>query len=82
MLLNACKNINLVVNMGKTKYMEVGSHRGAMAHKHITVDSNLYDKADTFKFLGCLLTSQKSIHEEIKYRLKAGNSCYYSVKQF
>ena len=27
-LLNACKNINLAVNIGKTQYMEVGRHRG------------------------------------------------------
>ena len=27
-LLNACKDIGLAVNPGKTKYMEVGRHRG------------------------------------------------------
>ena len=27
-----------------------------------------------------LLTNQNSIQEEIKCRLKAGNSCYYSVQ--
>ena len=25
-LLNACKDINLAVNTGKTKYMEIGRH--------------------------------------------------------
>ena len=30
--------------------------------------------------LGSLLTNQNSIHKEIKSRLKAGNSCYYSVQ--
>jgi len=34
----------------------------------------------TFKYLGSLLKNQNSIQEEIKYRLKAGNSCYYSVQ--
>ena len=34
----------------------------------------------TFKYLGSLLTDQNSIQEEIKCRLKAGNSCYYSVQ--
>ena len=34
----------------------------------------------TFKYLGSLLTNQSSIQEEIKCRLKAGNSCYYSVQ--
>ena len=34
----------------------------------------------TFKYLGYLVTNQNSIQEEIKCRLKAGNSCYYSVQ--
>ena len=34
----------------------------------------------TFKYLGSLVTNQNSIQEEIKCRLKAGNSCYYSVQ--
>ena len=36
-------------------------------------------KIKTFKYLGSLLTNQNSLQEEIKCRLKAGNSCYYSV---
>ena len=42
--------------------------------------SNSYEKVETFKYLGSLLTYQNSIQEEIKCRLKAGNSCYYSVQ--
>ena len=33
-----------------------------------------------FKYLGSLLTNQNSIQEELKCRLKAGNSCHYSVE--
>ena len=47
--------------------------RGVIANAHIK-------KVETFKYLGSLLTNQNSIPEEIKCRLKAGNSCYYSVK--
>ena len=35
-LLNPCKDIGLAVNTGKTKYMEIGRHRGMIANKHIT----------------------------------------------
>ena len=42
MLLNACKDIGLAVNTGKTQYLEVGGHRGMMANEHITVNSNNY----------------------------------------
>ena len=35
MLLNACKDIDLAVNTGKTKYTEIGRHRGIMAYENI-----------------------------------------------
>ena len=53
-----------------------------MANEDITVGSNSYEKVKTFKYLGSLLTNQNPIQEEIKCRLKAGNSCYYSVQTF
>ena len=46
----------------------------------IKIGSNSYEKVKTFKYLGFILTNQNSIHEEIKCRLKAENSCYYSVQ--
>ena len=51
-----------------------------IANPHIKIDSNSYEKVKTFKYVGSLLTNQNSIQEEIIYRLKAGNSCYYSVQ--
>ena len=48
--------------------------------EHIMIDSSSYEKVKTFKYLGSLATNQNSIQEEIKCRLKAGNSCYYSVQ--
>ena len=47
---------------------------------HIKIGSNSYENVKTFKYLGSLLTNQNYIQEEIKCRLKAGNSCYYSVQ--
>ena len=35
-LLNACKDISLAVNTGKTKYIEVGCHGDMMVKEHIT----------------------------------------------
>ena len=60
--------------------MEIGSHRGMIANAHIPVNSNPYGQVKTFKCLGYLVINQNSIQEEIKCRLKAGNSCYYSVQ--
>ena len=41
-LLNACKDIGLAVNIGKTKYMEIGGNRGMMVNGHIMFGSNSY----------------------------------------
>ena len=60
--------------------MEVGSHRDMIANVHIRIGSNFDAKVKTFKYIGSLLTNQNSIQEDIKCRLKPGNSCYYSVQ--
>ena len=46
----------------------------------VTKNSNIYEKGKTFKYWGYLVTNQNSIQDEIKFRLKTGNSCYYSVQ--
>ena len=38
------------------------------------------ESVEEFKYLGTTLTDQNFILEEIKRRLKLGNSCYYSVQ--
>ena len=48
-LLKDYKYICLAVNTRKTKYMEIGRHRGVMANEHIRLGSNSYEKANTFK---------------------------------
>ena len=60
--------------------MEIGRHRGIIANERIRTSNNSYEKVKTFKYLDSLVTNQNSIKDEIKFRLKAGNSCYYSVQ--
>ena len=76
MLLNVRKDIGLAVNVGKTKYMEIGRHRGTIPNAHIKIGRNSYEKVKTFKYLDSLLTNKNYFQEEIKCSLKAGNSCY------
>ena len=79
-LLNAFKDIGLAVNTGKIKSIKVGRNRGVIANAHIKIGSNSYEKVKTFKYLGSLLTNQNFIQEEMTCRLKARNSCYYSIQ--
>ena len=41
MLLNACKDIGLAAITGKTKYMEIGRHRGKIANVHMKIGKKL-----------------------------------------
>ena len=63
-LLNASKDMGLAVNIGKTKYMEMGRLRGMTANAHIKIGSNSFEKVKTFKYLGSLLTNQNSIRSK------------------
>jgi hypothetical protein len=49
--INACKDIGLAVNKGKTKYLEVARHRSMMENEKITEDSNSYERVKIFKHL-------------------------------
>jgi hypothetical protein len=54
--LNTCKNIGLAVNTRKTKYLEVGRHRGMRVNEQIRIGSNSYERVKPFTYLGSLLT--------------------------
>ena len=65
---------------GKAKYMEIRWHRCLLANEHIRIGSNSYEKVKLFKYLFYLLTNQNFNQEETKCRLKARNSCYFSIQ--
>ena len=44
------------------------------------IDNSSIERVQEFKYFGTTLIHQNSIQEEIKSRLKLGNSCYYSVQ--
>ena len=50
--------------------MEIGRHRGMIANEYIKIHSNSYEKMESFKYLGSLVTDQNSIQQEIKCTLK------------
>ena len=79
-LLVATKEIGLEVNADKTKYMVMSLDWNAGRGHSVKIDNNSIERVKEFKYLGTTLTDQNSIQEEIKSRLKLGNSCYYSVQ--
>ena len=53
--------IGLGVNTGKTKYKEIGRHRGMVQNEPIRIGSNPYEKVKTFKYLGSLVRNQNDL---------------------
>jgi len=43
-------------------------------------DNSSFERVEEFQYLGTNLTNQNSILEEIKRKLKSGNTCYYLVQ--
>ena len=48
----------------------------------VKTDNSTFERVEEFRYLGKTLTSQNSIPEEIKSKLKSGNACYHSVQNF
>jgi hypothetical protein len=75
-LVVASKETNLEVNAEKTKYMVMFQDQNAGQNHSIHVDNSSSERVEEFSFLGTNLRNQNSIQEEIKSRMKSGNSCY------
>ena len=69
----------LEVNADKTKYMVVSQRDAGQSHS-IQSDNSSFERVEEFKYLGTTLTNQISFQEEIKSRLKSGNTCCHSVQ--
>jgi hypothetical protein len=58
-------------------YMVMSRNQNAGHNHEIKIDNKVVEE---FKYLGAALTNRNSIREEIKSRLKSGNTCYHSVQ--
>ena len=60
----------------KTKYMVMSRDQNAGRIHSVRIDNNsTFERVEEFKYLGSTITNQNSIPEEIKSRLRSGNSC-------
>jgi hypothetical protein len=78
-LVAATREIGLKVSADKTKYMVMSWDENAGRIQSVRMDNSTFERVDEFKYLGTTLTSQNSIAEEIKSRLRSGNASYHSV---
>jgi len=79
-LVAANKECALEVNANKTKYMVMSRDQNVGQICNIKIDYSSVERVEEFKYLGKILKSQYSPHEEIKRRLKSGNACCHSMQ--
>jgi len=78
-LVTAAREIGLEISADKTKYMVMSGDQNAGRNHSVRINNSTFERVEEFKYLGTTLTHRNSIAEEIKSRLKSGNTCYHSV---
>jgi hypothetical protein len=61
-------------------YVDSNTKSDIVRQSHIKIDNKSLERVEQFRYLGTTVTNRNSIQEEIKSRLKLGNTCYHSVK--
>jgi len=79
-LVVASKEMRLVVNADKTKYMVMSRDQNAGRSHILRTDNSSFERVGEFRYLGTTLTNQNSSQEEIRSGLKSGNACCHSVQ--
>jgi ribosomal protein S16 len=79
-LTEAGKEVDVDVNVLKTKYMLMSRHQNAGQDHNKKRANRSFENVGHFKYLGMTVTNQNLIHEEIKGRLNSGHTCYHSVQ--
>jgi hypothetical protein len=74
------KEVGLGINEEKTKYMINTRNKVRFRNdKHLQVNNCGFERVGEFKYLGSLITENNDNNAEIKVRLMARNTSYYSV---
>jgi hypothetical protein len=79
-LIYASKEVDLEINVDKTKYMLLSRHQNIGQNREIKIANRSFENFSQFKYLGTTVRNQNLIQEEIKRRLNSGNACYHSVQ--
>ena len=70
--------IGLQMNDTKTKYMINRQDKNKL--KAVELMGKKYEKVESFKYLGWVITSGNDIETEIKSKIAVGNKCYHALR--
>jgi hypothetical protein len=79
-LIDASKEVDIEINVDKTKYMLLSRHQNVGQNRNIKIANRSFENVSLFKCLGTTVTNQNLIQEEIKRKLNSGNACYHLVQ--
>lgn len=72
--------MGLAINETKTKYMYVSrqAQRDRIG-QNVTIGDFNFERVNSFKYLGAVITADNDITEEVKARIQSGNRCMYAL---
>lgn len=74
------QKMGLKINEEKTKYMHIARQAGRdRVGQNVTMGEFNFERVNSFKYLGAILTSENDTSEEIKARIQSGNRCMYAL---
>ncbi|KAJ4430124.1 hypothetical protein ANN_22334 [Periplaneta americana] len=76
----AGKEIGLIINERKTKYMLADNGKIGDKIDSLQISDYNFEKVDNFTYLGSVVTSDNNMSKEISNRLMKANRAYFSLK--
>jgi sorting nexin-29 len=73
------RKMGLIVNKAKTKYMAAGKACIPNMPSSIIVGDYMFERVDSFKYLGSTMMHSNDISEEIRIGLMTANRAYFAV---
>ena len=70
------KEVGLLVNEDKTKYLTLDRQHGSRIGQNITMNEFNFEVVQSFKYLGSIINISNDIEEEILMRTTQGNKCF------
>ena len=80
LLEEASKEVALIINEGKTKYMVAVNTQNCSKPCAIEIRRHNFERVDSFIYLGLLVTGDNNVSDEIIYRLIAANKSYFGLR--
>jgi hypothetical protein len=77
----AAKDMNLLINQDKTKYMPVTKRSHIHYPHHLEVGSYKFEVIHSFTYLGSNVNCKNDISEEIQQRILAANRCFHGLRK-